>query len=143
MLPSYTEGLPNVVLEAFGAGVPVVATSVGGTPEVIEDGVSGYLVPAGNDALMAERISESLTHIDDLPNMGRKGRLCVQEKFGFPIQAELYRDLFVQLCPDAVERDEDRLWTEEESVPADGKPATMPAISLDDDLLTSESTCNN
>ena len=93
--------------------------------------------------LMAERISESLTHIDDLPNMGRKGRLCVQEKFGFPIQAELYRDLFVQLCPDAVERDEDRLWTEEESVPADGKPATMPAISLDDDLLTTESTCNN
>jgi glycosyltransferase involved in cell wall biosynthesis len=44
VLPSYTEGLPNVVLEGFAAGVPVVATAVGGTPEVVEEGVSGYLV---------------------------------------------------------------------------------------------------
>ncbi|MGH7171738.1 MAG: glycosyltransferase, partial [Gemmataceae bacterium] len=143
VLPSYTEGLPNVVLEAFGAGVPVVATAVGGTPEVIEDGISGYLVPAGDDARMAERIGQALDNADELPCMGRKGRLCVQEKFGFAIQAELYRDLFVQLCPEAVERDEDRLLTGETPVPADAKPATMPAISLDDDFLATESTCSN
>src|SRR6185437_6008288 len=41
VLPSYTEGMPNVILEAFAAGVPVVATAVGGTPELVEDGVSG------------------------------------------------------------------------------------------------------
>jgi glycosyltransferase involved in cell wall biosynthesis len=142
VLPSYTEGMPNVVLEAFAAGVPVVATSVGGTPEVVEDGVSGYLVPAGDAEMMAERISQALDNADELPIMGRKGRLCVQEKFGFGTQAELYRDLFAQLCPDAAERDAEIL-DETAEAASDGKPATMPAISLDDDLLTTESTCNN
>ena len=55
-LPSYTEGLPNVVLEAFASGVPVVATAVGGTPELVEDKVSGYLVPPGDADALAARI---------------------------------------------------------------------------------------
>ncbi len=46
-LSSHTEGMPNVILEAFAAGVPVVATAVGGTPELVEDGRSGFLVASG------------------------------------------------------------------------------------------------
>jgi glycosyltransferase involved in cell wall biosynthesis len=61
-LPSYTEGMPNVVLEAFAAGVPVVSTAVGGAPEVVEDGVSGFLVPAG-DPLLCEKLGR-LTRLD-------------------------------------------------------------------------------
>ena len=143
VLPSYTEGLPNVVLEAFGAGVPVVATAVGGTPEVIEDGVSGYLVPPGDADLMAERICESFDNVDELPEMGRRGRMCVQEKFGFATQAELYRDLFAQLCPETADADEFASEESDETVATDEKPATMPAISVDDDLLATESTCNS
>jgi glycosyltransferase involved in cell wall biosynthesis len=135
VLPSYTEGLPNVVLEAFAAGVPVVATAVGGTPEVVEEGVSGYLVPAGDAETMAERICQALSHPDDLPDMGRKGRLCVQEKFGFATQAELYRELFEQLCPEAK--------TGEAPTALPDETPTAPALSLDDDLLATESTCNN
>jgi glycosyltransferase involved in cell wall biosynthesis len=140
VLPSYTEGLPNVVLEAFGAGVPVVATAVGGTPEVIEDGESGFLVPPGDAVTMAERIDISLSNADELPDMGRKGRLCVQEKFGFAMQAHLYRELFAQLCPEAGENDmsDDSLHLPDSSA----KPATMPAIDLDEELQTTESTCN-
>jgi glycosyltransferase involved in cell wall biosynthesis len=142
VLPSHTEGLPNAVLEAFGAGVPVVATAVGGTPEVIEDGESGFLVPAGDAAKMAERISISLDNAAELPEMGRKGRMCVQEKFGFAMQAHLYRELFARLCPDPA--DDDGATDELVDSPEDtAKPATMPAIDLDDDLLPTESTCNS
>jgi glycosyltransferase involved in cell wall biosynthesis len=150
---SYTEGMPNVILEAFAAGVPVAATAVGGTPEIVEDGVSGYLVSPGDAEALAERIMAALDDADEMPEMGRQGRLCVQEKFGFATQAEMYRELFEQLCPDALVEEtgeapvppEDNLEeTGEMPVPStDGKPATMPAISLDDDLLATESTCNS
>jgi glycosyltransferase involved in cell wall biosynthesis len=58
VLNSNYEGLPHVVLEAMSAGLPVVATDVGGTHEVVEHRVSGMLVPAGNDAALKGAISE-------------------------------------------------------------------------------------
>ncbi len=138
VLPSYTEGMPNVVLEAFGAGVPVVGTSVGGTPEIIEDGVSGFIVPPGDAETMADRILAALENPDELPEMGRRGRLCVQEKFGFITQAELYREAFAELCPH-VDEGEDR------PSPATDAPASNSdnvKFSQDDDLMTVDSLCN-
>jgi glycosyltransferase involved in cell wall biosynthesis len=135
VLPSYTEGLPNVVLEAFAAGVPVVGTAVGGTTEVIEDGVSGHLVPPGDADAMAERIGASLAGADKLPEMGRKGRRRVQEKFGFATQARLYHELFVKLCPGTPSTDggepEMSLQTQSDRT----KSAMLPATSTDDDLF--------
>ena len=96
-LPSYTEGMPNVVLEAFAAGVPVAATAVGGAPEVVEDGVSGFLVPAGDDAALADRIALALATEDRLRDMGMHGRQRVHDQFTFAAQAREYRRLFAEL----------------------------------------------
>jgi glycosyltransferase involved in cell wall biosynthesis len=96
-LPSYTEGMPNVVLEAFAAGVPVVSTAVGGAPEVVEDGVSGFLVPAGDPDALANRISAALQSEDRLRDMGMQGRQRVHDHFTFEAQARQYRRLFREL----------------------------------------------
>jgi glycosyltransferase involved in cell wall biosynthesis len=59
-LPSYTEGSPNVLLEAMAAGVPIVATAVGGVPEIVTDGESALLTPAGDAPGLAAGISALL-----------------------------------------------------------------------------------
>jgi glycosyltransferase involved in cell wall biosynthesis len=138
VLPSYTEGMPNVVLEAFGAGVPVVGTAVGGTPEIIEDGVSGYLVPPGDPDTMAERILDALENPDALPEMGRLGRLCVQEKFGFATQAAMYQEAFEELSPGSEQESESPSIENDEAVVNDEKPTD----TQDDDLITVDSLCN-
>jgi glycosyltransferase involved in cell wall biosynthesis len=143
VLPSYTEGLPNVVLEAFAAGVPVVATAVGGTPEVVEDGVSGYLVPPGNADNLADRIEELLTVPEVLPEMGRMGRLQVQEKFGFATQARLYRQLLERLCPAVAQSEADAAEQAAQDTESPVKTATMPMIDAEDDLFEMEPTCNH
>jgi glycosyltransferase involved in cell wall biosynthesis len=99
VLPSYTEGLPNVVLEACAAGVPVVATAVGGTPEVIQDGVSGFLVPPGDIEQLAARMDEALENEERLREIAFQGRQRVLEGFSFCAQREGYLRLFDALVP--------------------------------------------
>jgi glycosyltransferase involved in cell wall biosynthesis len=93
-LPSYTEGLPNVVLEACAARLPVVATAVGGTPEVIDHGVNGLLVPPGDAAALAESLAEVLDSATRRQEMGTFGLHKATTQFTFAAQAEQYRLLF-------------------------------------------------
>lgn len=97
VLPSFTEGLPVVVLEAFAAGVPVVATAVGGTPEVVLDQVNGYLVPAGQPTMLAQKISLALQDEPKRRSMGQQGRERVREQFSFEVQSVQYQKLFAEL----------------------------------------------
>jgi len=99
VLPSYTEGLPNVVLEAFAARVPVVATAVGGTPEVVSDGVNGFLVPPGDADVLAGRILAALADEDRRLEMGLRGHKRICEDFTFAAQARAYARLFARLAP--------------------------------------------
>ena len=99
VLPSFTEGLPNVALEAGAAGVPVVATAVGGTPEVVADGETGYLVPPGDAVALADHLSALLCDEPTRARMGRAGRKRMCESFSFEAQAAAYVRLFESLRP--------------------------------------------
>jgi glycosyltransferase involved in cell wall biosynthesis len=108
VLPSFTEGMPNVVLEALAAAVPVVATAVGGTPEVIEDGKCGFLVPPGNAKALATAIQSALLSEERRHEMGRCGRERVTRHFAFAAQAQRYFQLFVDLTRAGGKRIDDR-----------------------------------
>lgn len=97
-ISSHTEGLPNVALEASAARVPVVATDVGGIPEVIDDGVTGYLAPADDPGALASRIAELLTDRELRLEMGERGRERVLRLFSFESQAESYLKLIEELA---------------------------------------------
>ena len=96
VLPSFHEGLPNVVLEASAGGVPAVATAVYGTPEVLRHGRTGYLVPAGDPGALAERIGRLLADPELRRRMGEAGRALVRKQFTFEAQARGYLDLFAE-----------------------------------------------
>ena len=86
-----------VVLEALAAGVPVVATAVGGTPEVVIDQINGYLVPPGQPSVLAGRISLALKDEATRRAMGQRGLDRVREQFTFEAQSIQYQELFAVL----------------------------------------------
>ena len=84
VLPSLAEGISNTILEAMASGLPVIATAVGGNPELVVDGVSGALV-ASDDCVGLSRALE--VYIDDVAlrhRHGAQGRALVEERYGLP-----------------------------------------------------------
>jgi L-malate glycosyltransferase len=81
VLSSKAEGFANAILEYMAAGLPVVATNVGGVREAIVEGETGFVVPAGDDELMADRIIEVLGDSERARHMGQQGKLIVAKKF--------------------------------------------------------------
>lgn len=97
MLTSFTEGLPNVILEAFAARKPVVATRVGGTPEVVQDGMSGFLTRPDQPELMAQHIQTLASSPDLCRKMGEAGYEYVKKHFSFEAQTSEYEQLYVNV----------------------------------------------
>lgn len=97
VLTSRSEGLPNAILESMAAGRPVVATAVGGIPELIEDGVTGFLIPPGDPTALAERVVCLLKEPSLAWVMGQRGRQKVEREFAIERMVGqfqgLYRDL--------------------------------------------------
>jgi glycosyltransferase involved in cell wall biosynthesis len=82
VLPSRTEGMSNALLEAMAMAHPVVATAVGGTPEVVADGQSGLLVPADDPGTMAAAIARLLDAPGLAARLGAAARQTVEERYG-------------------------------------------------------------
>jgi glycosyltransferase involved in cell wall biosynthesis len=83
-----------VILEAQRCGLPCVATRVSGHPEVIEDGVNGYLVDPDDPSQMAERCAELLGDESRRSDFAAAGRRVVAERFGLERQCAGYLDLY-------------------------------------------------
>ncbi|HKS41779.1 MAG TPA: glycosyltransferase [Blastocatellia bacterium] len=97
VLSSKAEGFSNSILEYMAAGRPVVVTDVGGAREAVIDNETGYLVPAGDDEAMAQRITRLLEQPEMAQAMGRKGQKRIEENFSCRAQLEREESLYERL----------------------------------------------
>ncbi|WP_437278635.1 glycosyltransferase [Sorangium sp. So ce375] len=92
-LASLTEGISLTLIEAAAAGLPIVATRVGGNPEIVLEGETGLLVPPGAPETLAAAL-EAVAVRGDRAEMGLRGRARVMERFGLDRMARAYEDLY-------------------------------------------------
>lgn len=97
-LPSRGEGFGLVYLEAMAHGKPVIGGAHGGAPEVIEDGVTGYLVPHGDAAQLATSIQTLLSDPAMAQKMGARGRQRVEREFRFSVFAKSLKKILREQC---------------------------------------------
>ena len=97
VLPSLSEGMSNTLLESMAAGKPVVATAVGGNPEVLANGRAGLLVPPADPEALADAINRLLNSPDIRREMGRSGRLRVESEYGVSKMVDRYERLFMEI----------------------------------------------
>ena len=81
VLPSYSEGMSLALLEAMAAGLPVIATAVGGTPEVVTDGENGLLIPPRDAEALAGALERLLADPALAQHLGANARAHVREHF--------------------------------------------------------------
>jgi colanic acid/amylovoran biosynthesis glycosyltransferase len=93
-LPSFSEGVPVVLMEAMATGLPVVATRITGIPELVEEGRSGFLVPPGRPDLLADSLERALrADPAERREMGAAGRARVEAEFNQAHSAERLLEL--------------------------------------------------
>lgn len=94
VLPSQSEGISNVILEAMASGLPVIATAVGGNGELVVDGQTGLLTPAHDAEALAQRIVELARAPARAREMGRAGRRVIEERFSLDAMVRRYLNVY-------------------------------------------------
>jgi sugar transferase (PEP-CTERM/EpsH1 system associated) len=94
VLPSLGEGISNTILEAMASGLPVIATAVGGSVELVQPGLTGELVPSGDVEAMAQAIVRMCTGRSAARAMGAEARRQAQQRFSLDAMVAAYADLY-------------------------------------------------
>jgi glycosyltransferase involved in cell wall biosynthesis len=95
VLPSESEASPNVILEAMAAGLPVVASNVGGIPELVTDGVTGSLVPPADSDALAAALLDLLDHPGRATAFGQAGRARIEQEHSFDRTVVQFETLYL------------------------------------------------
>lgn len=97
VLTSLNEGTPVALIEAAAAGLPVVATDVGGVADVVVDGETGFLVPSGDSSALAARIGDVIEDPALARKIGEEGRRRVRSAFSPDVMADRIADLYLEI----------------------------------------------
>jgi len=97
VLPSYEEGLPNIVLEAMTCGTPVLATPVGGIPDVIKDGITGFILEDNYAESIAKGVIRALNH-PRLLEITKDARALIESKYSYTAAVHRYGNILTSLC---------------------------------------------
>jgi sugar transferase (PEP-CTERM/EpsH1 system associated) len=98
VLPSLWEGISNSLLEAMAAGLPVIASDIGGNPEVVVDGKSGFLFPVGDARRLADRLDLLYRQPDLRERIGAQAAVRVHQEFALPAMVRQYEELYSALA---------------------------------------------
>jgi glycosyltransferase involved in cell wall biosynthesis len=101
VLPSRREGMSNALMEAMMCGLPVVATNVSGSQDLIDNNVSGLLVPIGNIDALSEALLEMLKHPERAKQMGENGYKSIVSKCDIKRVARQYTELYIKILEKA------------------------------------------
>lgn len=104
VLPSQAEGISNTILEAMASGLPIVATAVGGNPELLEEGLTGRLVPAGDVDAMAQAILADWQDPAAARARGARAQAAAQRRFSLDGMVAAYGNLYERLLTQAASR---------------------------------------
>ena len=92
VLTSYTDGLPNIMLEEMACGTPVLATPVGAIPDMITDGETGFIMENNSPECIAENVMRALKH-PDLERIVEDARALVEREFTYEAAVKRYRKI--------------------------------------------------